>query len=286
MIGHTDNQTDIDAPIGFVWEQTNEVRNWPNLFTEYAAVEVLEEGADSVVFRLTTHPDEQGRTWSWVSERTWDKDTWTVRARRVETGPFEFMNLTWTYEEIAPDRTRLRWVQDFRMKPDAPVDTAQMTDRINNNSPVQLAHVKAGVERRRRLPVGFHDVPSNTRRGGDLRTLVAPSTVGSSAGFCGAVRLAPGEKVTEHYHPYSEEFLFVTGGELRVDLDGEPVRVTAEQGLLIPREVRHRLVNVGRTDVLAVFHLSPLAPRPELGHVDTETAPDSEAAPQPASAAS
>lgn len=272
MIGHTDNQIDIDAPIGFVWELTNDVRDWPNLFTEYAAVEVLEETAGSVVFRLTMHPDEQGRTWSWISERIWDKDTWTVRARRVETGPFEFMNLTWTYEEIAPDRSRLRWVQDFRMKADAPVGTAAMTDRINTNSPVQLAAVKAGVEHRRLLPVGFHDVPSNTRRGGDLRTLVSPGTVGSSAGFCGAVRIAPGEKVTEHYHPYSEEFLFVTGGELRVDLDGEPVRVGAEQGLLIPREVRHRLVNVGEADVLAVFHLSPLAPRPELGHVDTETA--------------
>ncbi|EKX66883.1 cupin domain-containing protein [Streptomyces ipomoeae] len=281
MIGHTDNQIEIDAPIGFVWAQTNDVRDWPNLFTEYASVEVLEETGNSVVFRLTMHPDEQGRVWSWVSERGWDQDTRTVRARRVETGPFEFMNITWTYEELAPDRTRMRWVQDFRMKPDAPVDTAGMTDRINTNTPVQMEHIKACVERRRRRPVGFHDVPPNTRRGGDLRTLVAPGTVGSSAGFCGAVRLRPGEKVAEHYHPYSEEFLFVTDGELRVDLDDEPVPLTAEQGLLIPRNVRHRLVNVGRTDALAVFHLSPLAPRPELGHVDTEAAPAAEAAPAP-----
>jgi aromatase len=273
VIGHTDNQIEIDAPIGFVWARTNDVRDWPNLFTEYASVNVLEETGSSVVFRLTMHPDEQGKVWSWVSERTWDRDTWTVRARRVETGPFEFMNITWTYEELAADRTRMRWIQDFRTKPDAPVDTAGMTDRINAGTPVQMEHIKSQVELCRRLPVGFGDVPSNTRRGGDLRTLVSPGTVGSSAGFCGAVRLLPGEQVSEHYHPYSEEFLFLTGGELRVDLDDEPVHVTAEQGLLIPRNVRHRLTNVGTSEVLVVFHLSPLAPRPELGHVDTEATP-------------
>nr|WP_260407788.1 cupin domain-containing protein [Planomonospora venezuelensis] len=102
--------------------------------------------------------------------------------------------------------------------------------------------------------------------------MVAPNTVGSSSGFCGAVRLAPGEKVSEHYHPYSEEYLFVAQGTLRVDLDDEPVEVPAEHALLIPRNVRHRLVNTGGSEALAVFQLSPLAPRPELGHVDTEPA--------------
>nr|WP_276206368.1 cupin domain-containing protein [Thermoactinospora rubra] len=117
-------------------------------------------------------------------------------------------------------------------------------------------------------------MPSNRRRGGDLRTLVSPATRGSSSGFCGAVRLAPGEKVSEHYHPYSEEFLFVARGTLRIDLDGEPVTAGAEQALLIPRNVRHRLTNVGEEEALAVFHLGPLAPRPELGHVDTEPYPE------------
>ncbi|MBT2208982.1 cupin domain-containing protein [Actinomadura sp. NEAU-AAG7] len=133
--------------------------------------------------------------------------------------------------------------------------------------------IKDRLERRRRTVVGFHDVPANRRRGGDLRAMVSPATSGSTSGFCGAVRLAPGEKVTEHYHPYSEEYLFVATGELRVELDGEPMAVGAEQALLIPRDVRHRLVNEGDAEVLAVFQLSPLAPRPELGHVDTEEYP-------------
>ncbi|MEU8382919.1 cupin domain-containing protein [Streptosporangium sp. NPDC048865] len=274
MIGHTDNAIEIDAPIGFVWDQTNDVQAWPELFSEYAKVEVLAGSDDSVTFRLTMHPDEQDRVWSWVSERSWDRDTWTVRARRVETGPFEFMNITWVYEELGPDRTRMRWVQDFHMRPEAPVDTRGMTDRINANSAAQMSLIKEKVERRRRRVVGFHDVPSNTGRGGDLRTLLSPATCGSSSGFCGAVRLAPGEGVSEHYHPYSEEYVFVAAGTLRVDLDGEPLTVGAEQALLVPRGVRHRLTNAGDGDALVVFQLSPLAPRPELGHVDTEPRPE------------
>ncbi|MFI6496444.1 cupin domain-containing protein [Nonomuraea typhae] len=270
MIGHVDNAVEIEAPIGFVWAQVNDVRDWPALFTEYAKVEVLEEEEDSVVFSLTMHPDEQGKQWSWVSRRSWDRDAWTVRARRVETGPFEFMNIVWTFEELAADRTRMRWVQDFHMKHDAPADTATMTEHINRNTRVQMKIIKDRVEGRRRAVVAFADVPSNTRRGGDVRTLVSPATVGSSSGFLGAVRLAPGEKVAEHYHPYSEEYLFLVSGELRVDLDDEAVTLTAEQSLLVPRNVRHRLVNEGDGEALAVFQLSPLAPRPDLGHVDTE----------------
>jgi mannose-6-phosphate isomerase-like protein (cupin superfamily) len=273
MIGHTDNTIEIDAPIGYLWDQTNDVTTWPDLFSEYAKVEVIDGGDDAVTFRLTMHPDDDGNVWSWVSQRTWDRDTWTVRARRVETGPFEFMNITWTYQPLDHDRTLMRWVQDFWMKPAAPVDTAAMTAHIDRNTKVQMALIKERVERRRRAVVDFHDVPANRRRGGDLRAMIAPGTVGSSSGFCGAVRLKPGESVSEHYHPYSEEYLFVASGHLRVDLDGEPVTVGAEQALLIPRNVRHRLVNSGGADVLAVFQLSPLAPRPELGHVDTEPGP-------------
>ncbi|MFI5806453.1 cupin domain-containing protein [Streptomyces sp. NPDC051561] len=274
MIGHTDNSIDIDAPVGFVWDRTNDLRRWPELFSEYASIDILEETPNSATFRLTMHPDEQGRVWSWISSRHWDRDALVARARRVETGPFEFMNISWTYEQLAPDRTRMRWVQDFHMKPEAPLDTAAMTDRINHNSGVQLRLIKERVERARCTVVGMSDVPSNTRRGGDLRTLLAPANSGTSAGFCGAVRLAPGEGVSEHYHPYSEEYLFVATGELRVDLDDEAVKVGAEQALHIPREVRHRLTNTGDTEALVVFQIGPLAPEPHLGHVDTEPYPD------------
>jgi quercetin dioxygenase-like cupin family protein len=81
----------------------------------------------------------------------------------------------------------------------------------------------------------------------------------------------------EHYHPYSEEFLYVTRGTATVRLDGSPIEVGAGSGILIPRNVRHRVQNDGDGVVDVVFQLCPLAPRPELGHVNTEPLPDDRA---------
>ena len=122
--------------------------------------------------------------------------------------------------------------------------------------------------------VAASDMESNRRRGGDLRTMLSPGTVKSTSGFMGVLTLAPGECVTEHYHPYSEEFIYLVSGRLLARLDGEPVPVAAGEGLFIPIGVRHRLENSNASQpAFAVFHLGPLAPRPDLGHVDTEPAP-------------
>ncbi|MFI1972474.1 protein in whiE locus [Streptomyces cinnamoneus] len=118
--------------------------------------------------------------------------------------------------------------------------------------------------------VNLSDTEPNRRRGGDLRAMLTPATVGSTSGFMGLAIIQPGERIGEHYHPYSEEFVYVVSGSLEVDLDGEPHALRPDQGLLIPIEVRHRFRNVGDTEARMVFHLGPLAPHPSLGHVDTE----------------
>ncbi|MGZ6973163.1 MAG: SRPBCC family protein [Acidimicrobiia bacterium] len=145
MAGHTDQSVHIEAPLKLTWDMTNDVSSWPQLFTEYAKAAILEQDGNTVRFRLTMHPDENGTEWSWVSERTADWDALTVKAHRVETGPFEYMNIEWTYAEEGGGTT-MRWVQDFHMKPEAPVDDEQMAERINTNSPIQMAHIKAAIE--------------------------------------------------------------------------------------------------------------------------------------------
>lgn len=124
--------------------------------------------------------------------------------------------------------------------------------------------------------VAFDEVAPNTRRGGDLRVLLSPKSCGSTGGFMGSLVLNPGEWVSEHYHPYSEEYLYVVSGRLEMRLggpDGERIQLGPDDALMVPKNVPHRLENNGDEPARAVFQLAPLAPRPELGHVDTEEPP-------------
>jgi len=145
----TDNSVVINAPMDLVWDITNDVENWTSLFTEYAAAEILERNGNTVRFRLTMHPDQNGKIWSWVSERTTDPKTRTVKAHRVETGPFDFMNIQWFFEpDPATKGTKMRWVQEFHMKPTAPVDDDWMENNINTNTVKQMAIIKEKIEKR------------------------------------------------------------------------------------------------------------------------------------------
>jgi aromatase len=142
----TDNSIVIDE---LIWDVTNDVESWPRLFSEYASADILERRGPTVLFRLTMHPDEDGTQWSWVSERTADPATYTVRSRRVETGPFAFMNIFWEFTE-APGGVRMRWVQEFHMKPGAPADDATMTGHINRNTLIQMELIRDRIEDRAR----------------------------------------------------------------------------------------------------------------------------------------
>jgi aromatase len=143
-----DNAVVIDAPLDVVWEKMNDLENWPNIFSEYASVEILEREGNTVKFRLTTHPDPdyENQVWSWVSERVADPASYSSKSRRIETGPFEYMNIEWYFEE-ADDGTRMRWVQDFSMKPEAPADDEQAEQYMNKNTKEQMSVIKERLEK-------------------------------------------------------------------------------------------------------------------------------------------
>jgi aromatase len=147
MAGHTDNTVVIDKPLDEVWQRMNDLENWTNLFTEYASVEILERDGNTVKFRLTTHPDPEydGQVWSWTSERTMDPESYTTKSRRIETGPFEYMNIEW-YFEPADDGTKMRWVQDFSMKESAPANDEQAEEYLNKNTAEQMKAIKERLE--------------------------------------------------------------------------------------------------------------------------------------------
>jgi len=148
VAAHTDNEVVIEAPLQYVWDRMMDIEDWPNLFSEYAKAEVVEEDGNTIKFRLTTHPDPdyEGQVWSWMSERVADPDTHTSKSTRIETGPFEFMNIEWYFEE-AGDGTKMRWVQDFSMKPEAPADDAGAEEYMNKNTKVQMGVIKERLEK-------------------------------------------------------------------------------------------------------------------------------------------
>ena len=64
-----------------------------------------------------------------------------------ETGPFDFMNIEWYYEPVQGG-VKMRWVQEFHMKPTAPVNDDWMENNINTNTKKQMAIIKERVEKR------------------------------------------------------------------------------------------------------------------------------------------
>lgn len=145
MAGHTDNEIVIHAPLQLVWDMTNDIESWPQLFSEYSEATILSRDGDTIRFRLALHPDENGKVWSWVSARTPDPTTYTVRSQRVETGPFKYMWIYWEYLPVEGG-VRMRWVQDFEMRPDAPLDDAAMQERLDRNTAIQMRLIKEKVE--------------------------------------------------------------------------------------------------------------------------------------------
>jgi aromatase len=147
VAAHTDNSVQIDAPLEFVWERMMDIESWPDLFSEYAKAEVIEQDGNRVLFRLTTHPDPdyEGKVWSWTSERIADPASHSSKSRRIETGPFEYMNIDWSFEQ-AEGGTRMRWVQDFSMTPEAPANDEQAEQYMNKNTKEQMQVIKERLE--------------------------------------------------------------------------------------------------------------------------------------------
>lgn len=130
-----------------------------------------------------------------------------------------------------------------------------------------------------RRKVSVSEVVPSTRMGGEDMALLTPKSVGATSGFLGTMSLRPGEYVGSHYHPYSEEFLFVVTGRLVVRIDGEEFCAGLGDAVFIPRGAEHRIENRGDATAYAVYQNGPLAPDPKLGHVDLEDMPDPADAP-------
>ena len=110
-MGHTRNSIVINAPYDLIFDISNKIERWTELFgKEYVKAEVLERKGNEITFRLT---DDENK--SWVSKRWLDKEhRYAVASRHEPMFPFQFMKIVWFYIESS-DGVEMIWIQDFRM---------------------------------------------------------------------------------------------------------------------------------------------------------------------------
>ncbi|OGX28054.1 MAG: hypothetical protein A2787_07275 [Omnitrophica WOR_2 bacterium RIFCSPHIGHO2_01_FULL_48_9] len=142
-MGHTRNHIVINAPYNIVFDISNQIERWTELFgKEYAKAEVLERKGNEITFRLT---DEDGK--SWVSKRWLHKDQkFAVASRHEPMFPFIYMKIAWFYVEEA-EGIKMIWIQDFEMDPKFTKFTAEQIEGfINKHSQDNMKIFKEVIE--------------------------------------------------------------------------------------------------------------------------------------------
>ncbi len=108
--------------------------------------------------------------------------------------------------------------------------------------------------------VNRHTIAPCHERGGEMHLLLTPEKVEGQSGSLETVTLLPGEIFAEHYHPYSDEYLYVAQGQANITDECSTTTVLAGTGIFIPKHVPHRIQNSGITMTIIVSFFTPLAP--------------------------
>jgi len=142
-MGHTCNSIIINAPYDLVFDISNDIPRWTELFGgEYQKAEVLKKEGNKITFRLT---DDEGK--SWQSWRLLFKDKYFAYAERKEPMfPFKYMKIIWLYMP-KPEGTELVWIQHFEMDDKAKFNDQQVEGFINGHSKDNLKIFKEVIER-------------------------------------------------------------------------------------------------------------------------------------------
>ena len=93
-MGHTRNSIVIAAPYELVFNISNHIERWTELFgNEYVKAEVLSRNGNRIEFRLM---DNEGN--SWTSFRLLFKENHFAYAQKNDpTFPFKYMKIIWLY---------------------------------------------------------------------------------------------------------------------------------------------------------------------------------------------
>ncbi len=142
-MGHTCNSIVINAPYELVFDISNDIPRWTELFgSEYKKAEVVKKEANKITFRLTDDEDK-----SWVSWKLLHKDNYFTYAERQEPKfPFKYMKIIWFYTPKASGGIELTWIQHFEMDDKAKFNDEQVEGFINSGSKENLKIFKRIIE--------------------------------------------------------------------------------------------------------------------------------------------
>ena len=155
-MGHTCNSIVINAPYDLVFDISNDIPRWTELFgSEYKKAEIIKKEANKITFRLTDDEDK-----SWVSWRLLFKDKFFTYSERQEPKfPFKYMKILWLYTpksegmalatgsqttDLCP--VELTWIQHFEMDEKAKFNDEQVEGFINKHSKDNLLIFKRVIE--------------------------------------------------------------------------------------------------------------------------------------------
>ncbi len=142
-MGNTRNSIFIEAPYDLVFEISNHIERWTELFgDEYVSADVLERKDNEITFRLT---DDENK--SWVSKRWLHKEhKFAIAARHDPMFPFTYMKILWNYVE-REGGTEMIWMQDFEMDPGfTKFSDEQIVGFINKHSVHNMEIFKKVIE--------------------------------------------------------------------------------------------------------------------------------------------
>lgn len=142
-MGQTVNSILIEAPYDLVFDISNDIERWTELFGgEYTEAKILKREGNKLTFKLT---DDKGN--SWQSFRLLFKDNNFAYAQKLEpTFPFDYMKIIWLYTPV-PRGILMTWIQFFTMAKGAKFDDEKVEGLINKHSKDNLKIFKEVIEK-------------------------------------------------------------------------------------------------------------------------------------------
>jgi len=142
-MGHTCNSIIINAAYDLVFDISNDIPRWTELFgSEYKKAEIIKREDNEITFRLT---DDENK--SWISWRLLFKDKFFTYSERQEPKfPFKYMKIIWLYTQ-KPQGLEMTWIQHFEMDDKAKFNDEQVEGFINKHSKDNLLIFKGVIEK-------------------------------------------------------------------------------------------------------------------------------------------